>query len=60
MCQDFECTAFAHVLKEKRKALDDRSEECIFIEYGYGNIYRLLTQKTRKLIIARDVKFGEN
>jgi hypothetical protein len=54
------CTAFVHVPKEKRKALDDRSEECILIGYGSGNIYRLLTKKTRKLIIARDVKFDES
>jgi hypothetical protein len=46
-----------HVCKEKRQALDDRSEECILIGYGSGNIYRLLTKKTRKLFIARDVKF---
>jgi hypothetical protein len=42
------------------KALDDRSEECILIECGSGNIYRLLTKKTRKLIIARDCKFDES
>jgi len=40
--------------------LDDRSEEGILIAYGSGNIYRLLTKKTRKLIIARDVKFDES
>jgi len=33
------CTAFVHVPKEKRKALDDRSEECILIGYGSGNTY---------------------
>jgi len=49
-----------HVPKEKRKALDDRSEKCILIGYGSGNIYRLLTKKTRKLIIARNVKFDES
>jgi hypothetical protein len=53
------CTAFLQVPKEKRKALDDQSEECILIGYGSGNIYRLLSKKTRKLIIARDVKFEE-
>jgi len=53
------CTAFVHVPKEKKKALDDQSEECILTGYGSGNIYRLLTKKTRKLIIARDVKFDD-
>jgi hypothetical protein len=51
------CTAFVHVRREKRKALDDRSEECILIGYGSRNIYMLLTKK--KPIIARDVKFDE-
>jgi hypothetical protein len=41
------CTAFVQAPKEKRKALDDRSEECILIGYGSANIYRLLTKKTR-------------
>jgi hypothetical protein len=55
----YEHTAFVHVLKQKRKALDDRSEECILIGYESGNVYRLLTKKTIKLIIARDVKFDD-
>ena len=42
------CTAFVHVPRKKRKALDDRSEECILIGYGSGNIYRLLTKKKKK------------
>ena len=50
-------TAFVHVPKEKRKALDDRSQEFNLIEYGSENIYRLLTKKTRKFILAKDVKF---
>ena len=54
------CTAFFHVPREKRRALDHRFEECILNGYGSRNIYRLLTKKTRKLIIARDVKFDES
>jgi hypothetical protein len=49
-----------HVPREKKKALDDRSKACILIGYGSRNIYKLLTKKTRKLIIARDVKFDES
>jgi len=45
---------------QRKKTLDDRSEECLLIVYGSGNIYRLLTKKTRKIIIARDVKFDES
>ena len=52
-------TAFVPVPREKRKALDDRSQEHILIGYGSGNVYRLLTKNRRKLIIARDVKFDE-
>jgi hypothetical protein len=48
-----------YFLKYNRKALDDLSEECTLIGYGSGNIYRLVTKKTRKLIIARDVMFDE-
>jgi hypothetical protein len=49
-----------HVRKEKRKAVDDRSEECVLIGSGSGNVHRLLTKETRKLIIVRDVKFDES
>jgi hypothetical protein len=48
-----------HVPKEKRKLLHDRAEECILVGYGTGSTYRLMTQKTRRIVIARDVKFDE-
>jgi hypothetical protein len=54
------CTAFVHVPKETSRGLDDRFEKCIPIGYGSGNTYELLTEKTRKLNITRDVKFDES
>jgi hypothetical protein len=57
--QIYGCTVVVHVLKVKRKTMDDLSEECILIGYRSGNIYRLVTKKTRKVIIARDDKFDE-
>jgi len=48
-----------HVSKQKRKSLDDRAEECNLLVYGTGSTYRLMTKKTRRIVIARDVKFDE-
>jgi len=57
MCLDFESKGALHLCtSSKRKALGDRFEEWILIGSGSGNIHRLLTKKTRKFIIARDVK----
>ena len=47
------CIAFAHVPKEKRKPLEDRSEDYIVIGYGFGNVYRLVTK------IVTDIKYEE-
>jgi hypothetical protein len=47
-----------HVPKEKRKKLDQKAEEMIFI--GYDNEspgYRCIDVRTHKLVISRDVKF---
>jgi hypothetical protein len=48
-----------HVSKPKRKFLDDRSEECILVGYGPGSTYRLMTKKTTRIVVDRDVKFHE-
>lgn len=57
----FGCKAFAHVPNTKRKKLDDKAVEHIFI--GYANdqkAYRLYHKASRKVIISRDVTFIEN
>ena len=35
------------------------ADECIVVGYGSGNTYRLMTKKTTRIVIARDVKFDE-
>lgn len=52
----FGCIAMAHIPKEKRKKLDVKSTQCIFV--GYGNEskgYRLFNEETGKIVTARDV-----
>ena len=46
---------------EKRKALQPKSEECIFVGYSEDvKGYRLLQPHSNDVIIRRDVKFDEN
>ena len=56
----FGCASFAHVPKELRNKLDDRSEKCIFIGYNdESKAYRLYNPITKKYITNRDVEFKE-
>ena len=56
----FGCIAYAHVPKETRSKLDDKSEKCIFIGYDeQSKAYKLFNPITRKVIISRDVVFKE-
>jgi hypothetical protein len=53
--------AWAHILDEKRKTLQPKSEKCIV--FGYSEDvegYRLLQPHCNEIIIRRDVKFNEN
>ena len=45
----------------KHKALEPKSEKCIFVGY-FEDVkgYRLLQPKSKNIIIRRDVKFDEN
>ena len=57
----FGCEAWAHILDEKWKALQPKSEKCIF--FGYSEDvkgYRLIQPHSHDIIIRRDVKFDEN
>ena len=59
MC--FGCEAWAHIPDEKRKALQPKSEKCIFVGYSEDiKGYRLLQPHSHGIIIRRDVKFDEN
>jgi hypothetical protein len=56
----FGCVAYAHVPKQLRKKLDDRSEKCIFLGYGeQTKAYKLYNPITKKVILSRDVLFKE-
>ena len=57
----FDSMAHAHVPKELRRKLDDRSEKCIFLGYSeHFNAYKLYNHVTKKLIVRKDVKFQED
>ena len=57
----FGCEAWAHIPDEKRKALQPKSEKCIFVGYSEDvKSYRLLQPHLHDIIIIRDVKFDEN
>ena len=52
---------WAHIPDEKRKALQPKSEKCIFVGYSEDvKGYRLLQSYCSKIIIRRDVKCDEN
>ena len=55
----FGCEAWAHIPDEKWKALQPKSEKCIFVGYfEYVVGYRLLQPKSNDIIIK--FKFNEN
>lgn len=57
----FGCKAFAHVPKEQRTKLDDKSIPCKFIRYGDEEFrYRLWDLVKKKVIKSRDVIFRES
>ena len=56
----FGCIAYVHVPKERRKKLDSKAIQCLFM--GFDNetkAYRLYDQIRHKIIISRDVIFDE-
>jgi hypothetical protein len=56
----FGCVAFAQVLVEIRRKLDDRSERCIFVGYSEeSRAYKIYNPITQKYVINRDVQFKE-
>ena len=57
----FGCISYAHVPRETRRKLDDKSEKCIFIGYDEpSKAYRLFNPITKKVIVSRDVVFKED
>ena len=57
----FGSEAWTHIPDEKRKALQPKSEKCIFAGYSKDvKGYILLQPHSHYIIIIRDVKFYEN
>jgi hypothetical protein len=57
----FGSIVWPHIPDEKRKALQPKSEKCIFVGYSEDvKGYRLLQSHCNEIIIRRDVKFDEN
>jgi len=57
----FESEAWPHILNEKHKALEPKTEKCIFVWY-YEDVkgYIFIPPKSKNVIIRRDVMFAEN
>jgi hypothetical protein len=57
----FGSIAWAYIPDEKRKALQPKSEKCIFVGYSEDvKGYKLLQSHCNEIIIRRDVKFDES
>lgn len=56
----FGCIAYAHILDEKRRKLDNKGEKCIFLGVSdKSKAYKLYNPSTMKIVISRDVVFDE-
>jgi len=56
----FGCIAYAHVLDEKRKKLDDKGDKCMFLWVSKDSkAYKLYNPITKKIMINQDVVFDE-
>ena len=56
----FGCIAYAHILDEKRRKLDNKGEKCIFLGVSDKlKAYKLYNPSTMKIVISRDVVFDE-
>ena len=56
----FGCVAYVHVPKKRRKKLDSRTIQCLFMGFdSETKAYRLYNQSRRKIIISWDVIFDE-
>jgi hypothetical protein len=56
----FGCEAFAHIDKENRTKLEEKSKKCTFIGYSVSDFgYFLWDYENHKIIRTRDVVFNE-
>ena len=56
----FGCIAYAHILDEKRRKLDNKGEKCISFYVGdKSKAYKLYNSSTMKIVIGHDMVFDE-
>ena len=56
----FGCIAYAHVQDASRQKLDRKAEKFRFVSYSkVSKSYRLFNEKSKKIVIQRDVVFNE-
>lgn len=56
----FGCVAWVHIVSEKTKKLDPRSERCIFVGYSLtSKNWKFWNPHTKKLILSKHVVFKE-
>ena len=57
----FGCVAYAHIPDCQRNKLDKKAEKFRFVGYSLNSKgYRLMNEKTTKVVISRDVVFNKN
>ena len=56
----FICVAYAHIPKQRRIKLDDKSSKVIFIGYSTKyKAYKLFDPNNSKIVISRNVEFNK-
>ncbi|WJX11887.1 hypothetical protein P8452_02442 [Trifolium repens] len=55
----FGSLCFRHIPDEKRKKLDDKSEQLILVGYDATGAYKMYNPKNQKIVISRDVIVDE-
>ncbi|RDX65226.1 hypothetical protein CR513_56138, partial [Mucuna pruriens] len=58
--KNLELVCYKHILDEKRKKLDNKSEAIIMVRYHLTRAYKLIFLITKKITTSRDVVFNEN
>jgi len=56
----FGSLCYRHILDQRRKKLDEKSEPMIFVGYNSTGSYKLYNHKTKQVLFSRDVYFDES